>query len=174
MGTLKAEFIRALHILALDAVECSDYESWYRSICRWYSREFHTPLKEVLEYSDEFVVKTYFEDNLWRTKNSDTDRAEEIYEDLKYRITTPPEELAELEEEDDEWADEMIAQINEELKEKGLLKDENKIPTKEQQSSGTTREEADQLAKLDPNLKDGEQYTISGEGIDFIPEDDLE
>jgi len=52
----------ALKLLALRAVMKPDAEAQYRSICRWYSKTFHTPLHAVDELPEEDVLTAYFED----------------------------------------------------------------------------------------------------------------
>ena len=52
----------ALKLLALRAVMKPDGEAHYKSICRWYSKTFHTPLHTVDELPEEDVLTAYFED----------------------------------------------------------------------------------------------------------------
>jgi len=51
----------ALKLLALRAVMKPDGEASYRSICRWYSTTFHTPLHLVDEIPEDEVLTAYFE-----------------------------------------------------------------------------------------------------------------
>lgn len=151
--TPRLEYVRALHILALDAVENGLYDAWYRSLCRWYSREFSTPLMEVYDLSDEEVLRTYFEDHLWRLKESSSEESQEAYSSLRESIIKTPDELKAEIQEDDNWADQMINEI------------------KEQEEQSSVAPPKTPKIQDDPNLIDGEQYSISGEDIDFIPED---
>lgn len=50
-----------LQLRAAAAVLAPDREAWVRYVCRWFSREFNTPLDEVYDLPLEFVVINYFE-----------------------------------------------------------------------------------------------------------------
>jgi succinate dehydrogenase flavin-adding protein (antitoxin of CptAB toxin-antitoxin module) len=55
------DILDALQLRAVVAVLKPDREAWIRYICRWYSREFNTPLDRVWDLPLEFVVTNYFE-----------------------------------------------------------------------------------------------------------------
>ncbi len=73
-------FDTALRILALQAVRSeTDWDARYRRICRWYSQTFHTPLSEVFELDEVFVLQHHYEhhfetfdDQEWRKEVQDT------------------------------------------------------------------------------------------------------
>lgn len=105
------ETLNALQVLALHSVEYPTYEDSYRAICRWFSKEFSTPLKEVEEMADEYVLKHYYEHTYGEIKNSTNEKAEENYALLKASILQTEEEKTVEELDDDAWA----AALTEEL-----------------------------------------------------------
>ena len=54
-------YIRAMQQIALAAVLSPDVDAVYRRIYRWYSKNFHTPLHEVMKLSEHDVLLAYFE-----------------------------------------------------------------------------------------------------------------
>ena len=54
-------YFDSLKLIALRAVMKPDGEATYRSICRWYSTTFHTPLHVVEELPQEDVLTAHFE-----------------------------------------------------------------------------------------------------------------
>lgn len=54
-------FLQSLQILALDAVLSPDWEASYRHVCRWYSKEFSTPLHTVEDLPIIEVMTHYYE-----------------------------------------------------------------------------------------------------------------
>lgn len=55
------DHLKAIRLLAFRAVEKPDHEYILRNICRWYSREFYTPLSEVEAIPLETLLTHYFE-----------------------------------------------------------------------------------------------------------------
>jgi len=124
---ITAEILKALRAIALAKAQKPDYEYSYRKICRWYSREFSTPLQAVYEMSEETVLMTYFEDVYERiVSDTDTDEGVQRYEKLKDDILGKSEEEdAQHEAEDAKWEQEMIEEIRrseEEAKKKGQVR----------------------------------------------------
>src|SRR5277367_2319090 len=54
-------FVQSLRILALDAVLRPDGEAFWRHVCRWYSKTFHTPLHVVEDLPVDVVYQHYYE-----------------------------------------------------------------------------------------------------------------
>ena len=155
---IKAETLQALRVLALYEVDSDTYEAWYKSLCRWYSREFHVPLPQVLEMSDESVLKTYYEDFFYQIKNSNDEGQQEKYNELKSLylkdLTKPSAEDLQEKEDDNEWYQEELQKI----------KDEE---TKKVSKSKKLDEESD----LNPNLQNNVQSTFY-QGEDGSPIED--
>jgi hypothetical protein len=97
---------RALQILALEAVLSEEYEALYRRICRWYSREFSTPLVEVEKMLEETVLRTYFED-VYSTLKESGDKGEEKLDEIVQDFLSSQDKSADAQAEDDEWAKQM-------------------------------------------------------------------
>ena len=53
---------KALSDIALAGVMNPTEKVFYRRVCRWYSREFATPLRDVETCSPEHVLTHYYED----------------------------------------------------------------------------------------------------------------
>ena len=126
MATLSLE---KLHLIALAAVESPTWKDQYRSICRWYSKEFHTPLNVVeFELDQLYVLMHYYEDSFERLYKSDSEESQQRYEQIKQdalRSMMPEGELTQQEEEDDEWEAQMLKEIEEENRKRELKKEED-------------------------------------------------
>lgn len=94
----------------LDARNCT-FEAFYKSVCRWYSREFHTPLSEVLGYSEEFVLRTHLEDSYWKMFRSDDEKVQQEIENVRQKLLKSEEELQKEVDEDEAWIKEFEARI---------------------------------------------------------------
>jgi len=134
---LNGDQLRALRILSLHGADERTYEAWYKSICRWYSKEFHTPLSQVMEMSEEEVVQVYFDDRYWTMAGSDSEDTQKAYKELKDKILKeglkPMEKVAAeeeaVEEEEDDWYKEELRKLQEE-DEKTDKSDQPKIADK--------------------------------------------
>jgi hypothetical protein len=109
---VEIETYRAIQVLALKNAEDQSFEAWYRSIERWYSEKFSTSLLEVEALPEEKVLETYFEDHyrelfIAATKNEEAGR---LYGELRDSIIFP-QETERAAQDDDAWADQMIAEI---------------------------------------------------------------
>lgn len=69
----------ALKLLALRAVMNPDGEASFRSICRWYSTTFHTPLHLVDDLPEDDVLLAYFESTY---EDMEEDKREEVLQGL--------------------------------------------------------------------------------------------
>jgi hypothetical protein len=107
---IDAKLIRAIQVLALKAVEEPDDEAIYSRICRWYSREFSTPLPEVENLDPIHVLSHYFQDK-YLTMSSGDEKAFAEYDDIKLSILFP-EEYEHKKKSDDDW----IRKLEEEVK----------------------------------------------------------
>ena len=107
------EILKAIRAIALAKAQEPDYEYSYRKICRWYSREFSTPLEDVLGLDEEHVLQTYFEDTYDRVvNNTDTDEGVEEYETLKADVLGKLEaEQAAQEMADAKWQQDMTEEV---------------------------------------------------------------
>jgi hypothetical protein len=104
---IDAKYVKELQVLALQAVESPTWEDWYRRLCRWYSKEFSTPLAEVYGLAEEEVIRAYHEDQFFAMKqNTDTEDGQLKYKNLIDYVTRGDEILeteALQEAQDDEW-----------------------------------------------------------------------
>lgn len=143
--------LEQLHLIALAAVEEPTWKDQYRGICRWYSREFHTPLKVVEEELDQLhVLMHYYEDSFEKLYRSDNEESRQKYEAIKedaLRSQMPEGELTQAEREDEEWEQQMLREIAEE---EAKAKAQEKPVTKK-----------DTLEK--PNLEDEIEFSVQGE-----------
>ena len=58
------DIYRAEQLKALQAVLIGSEAYFYRRVCRWYSNEFHTPLKDVEILPYEHILQHYYENKL--------------------------------------------------------------------------------------------------------------
>ena len=83
----------------MQAVEIPDQAATLRSIFRWYSKTFHTPLPQVEEIPIEEVLLTYYE-SMYEDLNE-----EERAQEMKTLLKTPEDLQAERRRKDAERAD---------------------------------------------------------------------
>lgn len=69
------DFIEAIKAIALVEVIDGSYDYQIRTVLRWWSREFHTPLSEVYDMPLEDILRDYFE-----CKYQDLDDSQRHYE----------------------------------------------------------------------------------------------
>lgn len=147
--------INEIQILALASIESPDWKAQYRKICRWYSKEFATPLHIVEVDLDHFQVLThYYESSLGTLYDSPNDGARERYEEIRNSIingSVDEEEEEKINTEDDEWEAQMLEEIRRD-EEKAKRKQEVKVKKIE-----------DIKALEDPNIKDEVLFSMQGE-----------
>jgi hypothetical protein len=102
------DYFRALQILALNAVENQDGDSFYRKVARWYSREFATPLAEVDLIPETTLFQTFYEDTFDSMYHGDEEQKKQ-YE--IYRADIISGKANSQDEEDEKWAQEEIAKL---------------------------------------------------------------
>lgn len=96
------DLLKALRLLAFRAVEKPDHEYILRHICRWYSRQFYTPLAEVEDIPLETLLTHFFEVQV--EEMSDEDREElraKLCETRAERVARETEEAAKAVEDDE-------------------------------------------------------------------------
>jgi hypothetical protein len=146
-----AEFIRALKILAIKSVKNPDFDAAYRKICRWYSREFSTPLESVYNLPEETVLQTFFED-YYDEMSKDKERAQEL--DVIIQQLAKNEEEQDAEEmEDEAWVQEMRREIEAE-EEAQKQRQSQKNQAKEQVSPNLKIEEFPESIEINPDEPD--------------------
>lgn len=155
----KSQYQNILAIALKNAMNPS-YDSFYASICRWFSREFSTPLREVEDYNEEYVLGVYFADtyeNLMSDEDKGHQRLSEIRENVLAMFKPEIEEMKEANQIDDEdWVQEMS---------QAVTQDAHKNPP------------INPDLVENPNTYNGVEipdihYNLSGEGIDSIPKDE--
>jgi hypothetical protein len=147
--------VRDIQILALGNIEDPDGEAYYRKICRWYSKEFSTPLETVMyDIPERDVLLHYYENLYYELYHDESEEGQMRYFALREAILRTEKDVVEEEiqaEEDDEWALEMVEQIRRE-EEAARAKKAQKTPAKTDTSP------------TKPNLKDETvNLTVKGE-----------
>ena len=158
---MDGDLLKAIQITALHEIDQGSSEQWYKSLCRWYSHEFHTPLPQVEEMSPEEVFRVYFEDSLYNLKHSDNERAEQVWNEFKAKAITPREVLDQIEQDADDWAAEMTEKVQ---------RDEEK--KRKQNEALTAKKDSKKEVETPeiPNLIDIEdKFELSGEDLNEIP-----
>lgn len=125
------DYIDAIRLKALRAVLDPDASAWFRSVMRWYSREFSTPLKEVADLDIEEVLVAYFEEQYSSLKDGDEHGQETLDRILQELIETQDErQTRKLKEKADEEQARELLKIAEEAarqaKEKGNILENKK------------------------------------------------
>lgn len=118
---IKPDTLKAIRVIALRHADEKTYDAWYKSICRWYSEKFHTALHLVSDMADEDVLRVYFEDTFWRLKSSGDEKAEEAFERIVQDVLVDGHhesqvEMDEVDEEDDDWYEQELAALDEQIK----------------------------------------------------------
>jgi hypothetical protein len=107
--------LKAIQILAINAIENPSYEDQFRFICRWFSKTFSIPLNKVDEFLEEEILQAWFEERFKEMLDSGDDEQRKAYEEIRQNILYE-EELKTAEDEDEEWVKEMQRQVEEDQK----------------------------------------------------------
>ena len=143
--------IRHLQLLAIASVEDPDWPAQYRQICRWYSKEFHTPLKVVeMDLTSIYVLTHYYETTFGALNDSEIESSQIKYEEIKESLMDfikpdPNKKIKEAD--DDDWANELIDEIKE---------NDAKI------KAHTGKVESTE-AMENPNIEDDIEFSVQGE-----------
>jgi hypothetical protein len=107
------DFYKALKCLSLKAVINPSYEDFLRSVHRYYSKTFSTPLTEVEKLPLDYVLRAYYED-IFEKMDED-----ERYAELDILIETEEETKARLAKEKavEEAGDKLFESLNKQVKE---------------------------------------------------------
>jgi len=109
---IDAELIRAIRILAVQSVEDASDEDVYAKVCRFYSKEFNTPLHMVEELDPIYVLTHFFQHRYEQLSNGE-DNDKLRYEREKALLLWP-EDVEKRQRDDEEWVrqleQEMLAQ----------------------------------------------------------------
>jgi hypothetical protein len=139
--------LRALRVIALNEADEKLFPAWYKSLCRWYSREFHTPLVQVEDMSEDYVIRTWYEDIFWRL-NSGTKEQKEKFDEIVFEVLAEESQqvksdVEQMQEEDDAWYEAELAAYDKQLKEQAAEK-------AKENADGVL----DGILISDPNLRD--------------------
>jgi hypothetical protein len=159
---LSPSTLKALRLIALSETQEGYYDVWYDSICRWYSRQFHTPLKQVEDMADEYVIRTYYRDVYWTLANGDEKQknifAELVLDALKQEHPEYKAAMAAINADDDAY----VRELEEEAKR--IEVKQAAVKSKKMQA---TKKPSGMAPK--PNLK---KEVISVQADDPIPDDE--
>lgn len=109
-------FLRQLQILVLEEVENHTADFFYKGLCKWYSKTYHTALLTVIEEIDpEHVVRTYYEDKFEKLSENDDEATSQEWERVKSMLLMTEEELTEFissetidEQEEQDWIKDLL------------------------------------------------------------------
>lgn len=112
---IDSELLRAIRLIALEEISEGTYDAFYRKTCRWYSRNFYTPLSQVMEMADEELFRVYFEDSIQNVKSMGEEKFLEYIKDVidEEARNNSPEEAAQEDADDDEWYEEELRRLKE-------------------------------------------------------------
>jgi hypothetical protein len=100
-------------IAATEPTQSKSWDSFYRGVCRWYSREFSTPLETVTSMSEADVLTHYYEDFYGNLASSDGENAQKAIIDIRdhlINITKHETETQQEMQEEDDWVEQMNEQ----------------------------------------------------------------
>lgn len=117
---IDAEMIKMVQILALKAVEEPSSEDVYNKICRWYSKEFCTPLPQVLDLDPVHVLQNFFEQRYEAIRDSG-DKGDAEFEKIKEYLLFP-EEVDRADKAADDWVKRLEAEMKAEQDRKNGVK----------------------------------------------------
>jgi hypothetical protein len=109
--------LKILKEIALANVSDPSYEYYYRYVCRWFSKTFHTPLREVYDMPMDQVFLAYFEEGY--EKIAESDEGEDILLTDMLKAVDP-----DYDEKEEESIQEFIEMLEEEEENKRLAKAE--------------------------------------------------
>lgn len=145
--------ISQIQIIALASTESPDWKAEYRKICRWYSKEFNTPLDRV-EWDLDYVhvLTHYYETVFGMMEKSESEEGQLEYEDMRTRIIggIDSTELSRRDQEDDEWEAQMLKE----------LADQNASTEKPKDS---VRQPFESTSDKSPNIDDTVDIQVMGE-----------
>ena len=126
---------RNLQTIAMRNVEREGVDFFYRRVCRWYSKNFYTPLHEVEDLPWKQILIAYFEEKFYEMYNSSSEEVLQEYERQRDLLTMTEDELveyfqAEREEEQKlaDWEQELIDQVQKQEEAKKEAKQEEALP----------------------------------------------
>jgi hypothetical protein len=125
-------FVESIEKIAIQAVTNPDYAFFVRQVCRWFSKQFSTPLNEVENYDLAYVLQHYFEEKYEALQNLENGE-EEIHNKIIYLLETPAEREQRIQKELDKEIDYLKKALEEELLKKtgeGLKGETKAIPAK--------------------------------------------
>ena len=130
------DFLRDIQVLVLEDVESSSLDFFYKTMCKWYSKTYFTPLLTVMNDIDpEHVARVFYEDRFQKLAESDDEAAAQEWARIKDMLLMDEEELEEYlqeeqidEEEEQDWIKELI---NANKEEKTKAAEEPEMPTQE-------------------------------------------
>lgn len=112
---MDSKTLKAIQILAIKAVENPTYEDQFRFICRWFSKTYSVPLNNVNEYSEEEILQVWFEERFKEMLESEDNQQRKMYEEIRQDVLYE-NEIKEVEDDDEEWVNEMRTQIEKKQK----------------------------------------------------------
>lgn len=100
---MNSDDLNAIAALAFCSVDSPDWDSFYRKICRWFSKNYSVPLPQVEnELSEEYVLRHYFEDMYVNLSESNSDESHKQWAETKGRIAALFKEKASDEDVDED------------------------------------------------------------------------
>lgn len=103
---MDSDDFKSVIALAFRAAESPDWDAFYRKVCRWFSQNLSTPIREVEEMSEEYVLRHYFESRYNSILEEGGENQDQRWADAKANVLKmfyPESELDEQQEEDEFW-----------------------------------------------------------------------
>lgn len=153
MSDITIDYIDAIRLKAMRAALDPDAAAWFRSVMRWYSKEFSTPLHQVEDLNVEDILVAYFEEHYSQLKDGDEHQQMQLDKILQELTETAEErESRKKQEEQEEAQTQQILKMAEEEAQKA--KEKGNILAKKEEPEPNTKEPPEIAVKFDSNLLD--------------------
>lgn len=155
--------LKSLRIISLAEADDQTLSAWHKSLCRWYSREFHTPLHLVLEMPAETIFTVYYEDMFWNLKTG-SEKQQEALNEIIATVLSEEDPNIQIEEqneeqEDDVWYQEELEALDKKL---GQKDDQSSSPSKTSQTPSFTVKNPNLEAEFNDLLDDASHLDDEG------------
>jgi len=154
---MKSEDFLRIHDIALADTLRPDFQYYYRSICRWYSKHFNTPLHVVHGLGPAFVLQNYYEATMAQIEEEELDK-------LIFKALNP-----ETDEDEEEDIQDFIKLVEAEEVKKGRMKPKPESLVVDKPAAAVTRTYDDNLP-ADTEVGTGLEALGSGSPADVKPD----
>ena len=156
---ITGEEFKQICILAFRDAQEDYLEAYIKKLQRWYSTTFSTPLPQVEEMSDHYLVRVFFDQlyyDLFHNNDGSPEDTEKRISEIRAGLLKTDEDEQSVEQQDDEWVKQMEVEVRASEKRR-----------KDKQNQEVQREKPNLIAE-----KDAEMSLSGGDSsADYNPKD---